>query len=104
MDSTTSIHLRSLLIVLALAVPASGCGDDAPHPAQADNERDTAQAKLVGAIATAVWAVAQGQPVVLPPEAILGGVVAALAIGTVAGLYPAARAARFSPTEALRTV
>jgi putative ABC transport system permease protein len=59
---------------------------------------------VLGAIATAVWAIAQGQPVVIPPEAILGGVVAALLIGAVAGLYPAARASRLSPTEALRTV
>jgi putative ABC transport system permease protein len=59
---------------------------------------------VLGAIATAVWAIAQGQPVVIPPEAILGGVVAALPIGAVAGLYPAARASRLSPTEALRTV
>jgi len=32
------------------------------------------------------------------------GVAAALAIGAVAGLYPAMRAARMSPTDALRTV
>jgi putative ABC transport system permease protein len=59
---------------------------------------------LLGVVATAVWAIAQGQPVVVPPEAIIGGVVAALLIGAVAGLYPAARASRLSPTEALRTV
>jgi putative ABC transport system permease protein len=59
---------------------------------------------LLGAIATAVWAIAQGQPVVVPPEAIFGGLVAAVLIGAVAGLYPAARASRLSPTEALRTV
>jgi hypothetical protein len=37
-------------------------------------------------------------------SAIGGGVVAALVIGAVAGLYPSLRAARLSPTEALRTV
>jgi putative ABC transport system permease protein len=33
-----------------------------------------------------------------------GGLVAALAIGAVAGLYPALRAARLTPADALRTV
>ena len=33
-----------------------------------------------------------------------GGIVAALLIGAVAGLYPSVRASRLSPTEALRTV
>jgi putative ABC transport system permease protein len=58
----------------------------------------------LGAIATAVWAIAQAQAAVIPPEAIFGGLLASLLIGTVAGLYPATRASRLSPTEALRTV
>lgn len=39
---------------------------------------------------------------VVPPVAVVGGLLSALAIGAVAGLYPAWRAARVSPTEALR--
>jgi putative ABC transport system permease protein len=58
---------------------------------------------LLGYLATAVWARVRGWDVLVPPEAMLGGVAAALVIGVVAGLYPSARAARLSPTEALRT-
>jgi putative ABC transport system permease protein len=59
---------------------------------------------LIGWLATAVYAVNQHASVLIPDEAIYGGVVAALVIGAIAGLYPAMRAARLSPTEALRTV
>jgi putative ABC transport system permease protein len=38
---------------------------------------------------------------VIPPEAWAGGLGAALAIGAIAGLLPAIRAARLSPTQAL---
>ena len=39
---------------------------------------------------------------VVPPAALAGGAAAALAIGAVAGCYPALRAARLAPTDALR--
>jgi putative ABC transport system permease protein len=39
---------------------------------------------------------------IVPMVAIAGGITAALVIGAVAGLYPAARLARVSPTDALR--
>ena len=42
--------------------------------------------------------------IVIPQLAIWGGLAAALVVGALAGLYPAARAARLSPTDALRTV
>ena len=59
---------------------------------------------LIGAAVTAGYSMSRGWPVVVPPIVLFGGVAAALLIGAVAGLYPAVRAARLSPTEALRTV
>lgn len=57
---------------------------------------------LLGAAATAGYAVARGQPAVVPAVAVAGGIGVALAVGVLAGMYPAARAARLTPTEALR--
>jgi putative ABC transport system permease protein len=59
---------------------------------------------LLGAAVTAAYAWLQGWGILIPAVAIVGGIVAALVIGAVAGLYPAMRAARVSPTEALRTL
>jgi putative ABC transport system permease protein len=55
----------------------------------------------VGVIATAIYAHTKGWGVVIPPEAWAGGLGAAVAIGAIAGLLPAIRAARLSPTQAL---
>ena len=59
---------------------------------------------LAGALATAVYGEVKGWTVVIPTLAWAGGLGAAIAIGAIAGLLPALRAARLSPTEALRTV
>ncbi|GAA0433290.1 ABC transporter permease [Actinoplanes capillaceus] len=50
---------------------------------------------------TAAFAATQGWAAVVPPWAMTGGVAATLLIGGVAGFYPAVRAARLPPTEAL---
>jgi putative ABC transport system permease protein len=55
----------------------------------------------LGALSTAVYARVKGWETVVPTEAWVGGIVAAILIGAVAGLLPALRAARMSPTEAL---
>jgi putative ABC transport system permease protein len=58
----------------------------------------------LGALVTAGYAESRGWTTVVPPAALAGGLGAAVLIGAVAGVYPAMRAARLSPTDALRGV
>jgi putative ABC transport system permease protein len=56
---------------------------------------------LIGAAATAIYARSKGWATVIPTDAWGGGLAAALLIGALAGLLPAIKAARLSPTQAL---
>ncbi|MBX6358042.1 MAG: ABC transporter permease [Micromonosporaceae bacterium] len=58
---------------------------------------------LLGVAVTGVWAYLQGWPTVVPPWAMAGALAATMAVGGFAGLYPAVRASRLAPTEALTT-
>jgi putative ABC transport system permease protein len=57
----------------------------------------------LGAGATEVYSLAQNEPFVVPLYALVAAPAAGFVIGALAGLYPATKAARLSPSEALRT-
>jgi putative ABC transport system permease protein len=59
---------------------------------------------IAGAAAAAIYAHAKRWAIVVPTEAWAGGLGAAVLIGALAGLLPAIRAARSSPTQALWTL
>ena len=59
---------------------------------------------IVGVVATAAYARGHGEAVVIPPDAWAVGLGAAVIIGALAGLLPAIRAARLSPTRALWSI
>lgn len=56
-----------------------------------------------GLAITLGYATYRDWPLVLPGQALLGGVLTAIAVGALAGLYPARRASRLTPTQALAT-
>jgi putative ABC transport system permease protein len=58
---------------------------------------------LLGIAVTGSYAALRGWPTLVPAWATLAGLGATLVIGVVAGLYPAIRASRLSPTDALAT-
>jgi putative ABC transport system permease protein len=57
-----------------------------------------------GAAITAALAHFRHWTLLIPVQGLWGGLAVAVTVGGIAGLYPAARAARLSPTEALRTI
>ncbi len=59
---------------------------------------------LLGAAITGAYAATRDVSLVVPVSAVAGGIAVALGLGALAGLYPAVRAARLAPTDALRSV
>ncbi|MGW5577165.1 ABC transporter permease [Micromonospora chokoriensis] len=56
---------------------------------------------VFGVVATTVYSAIRHWPVHVPPWASVGGLAATLGVGAIAGLYPALRAARLPPSQAL---
>lgn len=59
---------------------------------------------VIGTLITAGYAAHRGWPVVVPLWATAAGLGCTVAVGALAGLYPAVRASRLPPTEALTRV
>ncbi|MFB7214721.1 ABC transporter permease [Streptomyces sp. NPDC056255] len=58
---------------------------------------------IVGAATVYAYALAQGWPASIPYYTVVGGPLVSVLVAAVAGIYPAARAAKASPTDALRS-
>ena len=61
-------------------------------------------AVVLWAAATTVYAIGHHWNTVVSLPVLLGAIAVAVIVGAVAGFYPAWRASRLSPSEALRTV
>jgi len=82
----TRRHIRSQFVVEAVVLAAIG----------------GIAGIALGAAVTAGYAARQGWTVAVPVSALGAGVGVALAVGAIAGLYPASRAARLAPADAVR--
>jgi ABC-type antimicrobial peptide transport system permease subunit len=63
-----------------------------------------ASGAILGGFVTTVYATARHWNTVVPVPALLAATAAAVAVGTLAGLYPARKAAQLPPSDALRTI
>jgi putative ABC transport system permease protein len=59
---------------------------------------------IAGVAITIGLAAIRNWSIVIPATAVSSGLGAALVVGALAGLYPATRAARLTPTDALHTI
>lgn len=87
--AAADVAFTALLLALAESLLLSGLGGTG--------------GVVLGAGITAAYALSRSWGVAVPLPALAGGLGAALLIGAVSGLYPAMKAARLAPTEALRS-